>query len=382
MIDRVGNECFGCHVCEAICPTKAISFFVSEDGFQYPRILYNKCIECQACEKVCPAIQNIMKSNAYHIDSFAAQYFEKPPQSSSGGLFFAIASYIIKHNGVVYGAMLNDNAVVTHHRVDRLTDLTALCGSKYVQSHISKELIVKIKEDLKSNLEVLVVGTPCQLAGLKLYLKKEYKNIILIDLICHGVPSPRIFQEYIKFCEKLRHKKIIDFIFRDNRDGWNNCFKSTILYKKGNEEYNSALSNLWNRLFFSELITRECCGNCRFTSYKRLGDITLGDFWGIEGVPQKIKNKGVSLILCNEKGYSLLNKINNLFLKDAQTNKYEHPNLYFPTQPNPEKTQFINDWNRYGFEKVIKKYFGFSSWLDLKIRTAYRLKKIKNNLFS
>lgn len=375
MIDKVGKSCTGCGSCEARCPYNAISHTQSSDGFYYPFIDPTACTGCNLCERVCPALVETSTLLQVPLASYAANTLHKPLLSSSGGSFHAIAKKFISGGGFVCGATISEDVHVKHVLINKLDDLKKLCGSKYVQSHINSTCYKLIENSLRSGNKVLFVGTPCQVAGIKLYLRKEYDNLFTIDLICHGVPSPGIFADYIAYCSKLRHKSIYSFVCRDNRDGWNKYFKSTIKYSDGTEEYNSALSNLWNRIFFSELITRTSCHECRFTQTNRVGDITLGDFWGLKECDQFTEKTGASLLLCNtRKGADLL-KTSQLNIIEAYTDQKNHPNLYNPTLPNPLRSQFMTDYSTEGFNGICKKYFGFSAWLDLKIRIYSWLKR-------
>lgn len=367
MIDKVGVQCTGCQACAARCPKTCISFVDDNSGFQYPDIDFNACINCNLCEKVCQALSK--HKNEVHSKSFAVQYKDKARNSSSGGVFSYLAKHIISSKGVVYGATFNRKNGIEHVRVDNHNDIQLLCGSKYVKSIISESIFKSIKEDLKTGREVLFVGTPCQVSGLQFFLKEKYDNLIAVDLICHGVPSRRLFLDFLKYCEKLRHKKIAGFSFRDNRDGWNNVFKSTIIYSDGTEEYNTALSNLWNRIFFSEKATRPNCNDCQFANMNRVGDITLGDFWGLKEEKMFNKSAGVSLVLCNNDRAIRLIEESGMTFVHASTCEEEHPNLFHPTKPNAKRDEFMKFYLENGFSKAMKRYFGFDRWLDFKIRT-------------
>lgn len=368
MIDKVGIDCTGCGSCAGGCPHEAIYMKPNEEGFLIPLIDSSICTRCNLCERVCPALNEASLTNSI-IDSFAALTDNRPQTSSSGGAFFSIASAVIRKCGVVYGAAFSDSVRIIHIRVDSLDELPRLCGSKYIQSSIDREIFHAIKKDLQDGMEVLFSGTPCQVKGLKLFLRKEYANLILIDLICHGVSSPGVFNSYIRYIERLRHRKVKEFRCRDNREGWSNIFKSTIIYVNDGEEYNSVLANLWNRIFFSEMITRQSCHACKFANKNRYGDFTLGDFWGIKGDEVPSSNKsGVSLLFVNTPKGRAFMETTDLSLKEAQTNSKEHPNLYRPTPPSPMRQNFFDCYKMNGFSNAIGKYFQFSAWLDFKIR--------------
>lgn len=375
MIDKLQEECCGCGTCGDICAHKAISFSHNSEGFLFPHIDSTHCTECNLCEHVCPML-NTPKGNLVK-ESLAAFSFNKPRNSSSGGMFSVLATAILYENGAVYGAAYDNNMYLKHSRITKIDELPTLCGSKYVQSDCSG-VYKQVLDDLKHNLKVLFVGTPCQVAGLRNFLRKDYGNLFLIDLICHGVPSPGIFADYLRYCEKLRSQKISNFLIRDNREGWNNIFKSTLTYHNGKEEYNSMLANLWNRIFFSELAVRTNCEHCKFASYSRVGDITLGDFWGIEHVNKQMHNdKGVSLILVNtDRGFELISRVKSKVVSAvARTNENEHPNLYHSIKQDDRRDEFMSEYVAHGFSFIADKYFGYNRKLDVKIRISRFIRK-------
>lgn len=378
MIDKLKDDCCGCGACGDICAHKAISFAHNEEGFLYPHIDNSLCSECNLCEKVCPMLYTPI-GNTIH-NSLAAYAHEKPKQSSSGGMFSVLATTILEMGGVVYGAAYDDEVYLRHKRISNIADLPFLCGSKYVQSDCTG-IYKQVRADLRQGTQVLFVGTPCQVAGLRNFLQSDYDTLYLIDLVCHGVPSPGIFADYIKYCERLRSQKVSRFHMRDNREGWNNVFKSTLTFKNGKEEYNSMLTNLWNRIFFSEMAVRKNCENCKFANKNRVGDLTLGDFWGIEAANKLMYNKeGVSLVLENtEKGSKLIEKTKMLCISAiAHTVEKEHPNLYHSIKQSPRRSDFMDDYVTHGFAFIVNKYFGYNRRLDFKINIVRFCRKLQN----
>ena len=379
MIDKLYDECCGCGACSDVCAHKAISFSHNSEGFFFPTIDKSLCSECNFCEDVCPILNSPIGNPIQN--SLAAYAKRKPHQSSSGGLFSIFATAILDMGGVVYGAAYNEKLSLCHKRVSCIEELPSLCGSKYVQSDCTG-IYKLVRQDLKQDAKVLFVGTPCQVAGLRNYLRSDYDNLYLVDLVRHGVPSPGIFTDYIHYCEKIRSKKVVNFLIRDNRDGWNNIFKSTLVFLNGKEEYNSMLTNLWNRIFFSEMAIRKSCEQCKFANQFRVGDITLGDFWGIENVNKLMYNKdGVSLLLVNtDKGAKLVETTKMLYTSaKAYTIEKEHPNLYHSTKQSPIRTEFMIDYVTYGFAFIAKKYFGYDRKLDFKIRLTRFLHRLLNH---
>lgn len=309
-IDNKEN-CCGCTACESICPRNAISMSADSYGFVFPKIELKDCIDCGLCEKVCP-IKNILSGNK-PVKSYVAAAKDEKTQlaSTSGGIASVISKYVIENlNGVVYGCTGMDSKHVKHIRIDKLDELYLLKGSKYVQSDISN-IFPLIKKDLANGRFVLFIGTPCQNAGLKSFLRKDYINLYCIDFICHGVPSQQMLSDAINelgfggidtqavFRYKNKGKSIY---------GLRIISEKTILYKKeyGTDAYISA--------FLNGLNYRESCYACKFATPERVSDITIGDFWDREKEYINFLNhkNGLSQININtDKGYSLFESIKN-----------------------------------------------------------------------
>ena len=335
------SDCCGCGACMNICPRKAISMTEDECGFVYPEIDVELCIRCGKCKKVC-AFQNTEEIN-YPLKTIAAvsKNKEQASNSASGGIFAAIAELFIKNNGVVYGAAFDEMWNVSHREISKVEELHVLQGSKYVQSNIGLTY-TQAKEKLENGKKVLFSGTPCQIAGLKKYLGKKYENLLTIDIVCHGVPSGKIFQSYIKYLENKEDGTLKYFTFRDKKIGWgiNGCAKFETPSGKIKEKklWQSASSYLY--YFVKGWIYRENCYYCKYAGKNRPGDITLGDYWGIEKEhPEYLQssgwdeNKGISVVIANsEKGEKYLHQIEcldtrpSLFEKAARANdQLNHP---------------------------------------------------------
>lgn len=313
------KNCCSCGACVNACPTQAISFKENEFGFKYPNVSRELCINCNKCVKVCPmkADFSISLKETYVCMSNSTD----PLKSASGGAFSGIAKEVLENNGVVFGcAMFNENGkfVVKHIGISNEKELELLQGSKYIQSDLTNTY-KDIEKLLKSEKTVLFSGTPCQVAGLKKYLIKEYENLYTIDIVCHGVPSQKIFNDYISQVESQHKIQIHDFKFRDKSHGWKLFGK--INYTKCGQEtieqgYFEPEESSYYHMFLESEIYMESCYGCKFASEYRSGDITIGDYWCIELVhPELMKNngggfeekKGVScLIINNDKGKKLL----------------------------------------------------------------------------
>lgn len=366
------NNCCGCTACASICAHDAIIMAPDSLGFLYPKANPELCVNCGLCDKVC---QFHNKYNRYdNYDSPLAYQFRLPQdeqlkESQSGGAFFAIADKFIADGGVVYGAAFTDTWRVTHQKANDKQTLSALRMSKYVQSDL-RGVFRQIKNELRNGVRVLFSGTACQVAGLKAYIPKLLrKNLFSIDIVCHGVPSPKIWEDYLAYLQKTRDSQIVKACFRDKRFGWHGA-RESFLFENGKEEFRSTS----NYLYFSGLSMRESCSHCHYTNLKRVGDITVGDQWGIPKDSPYEDDKGLSLILINsDKGKQLFEnlekKAEEISIKDCM-----QPQLKQPSILHPNHQKFIHDYKTKGFLYVAKKY-GDLGW-RYKINTFFCL--IKN----
>ncbi|MBQ4515397.1 MAG: Coenzyme F420 hydrogenase/dehydrogenase, beta subunit C-terminal domain [Clostridia bacterium] len=362
MYNKLGKRnCSGCHACFNICPVNCISMDYDSEGFLYPIINQSLCIKCGRCEKACPVL-NKSQSAEDKINAYAGINLDENTrmQSSSGGIFSLIAEYVLDNNGVVFGASFDENQEVCHIEISEKSELSKLRGAKYLQSRIG-DAYAKTEKILKEDRLVLFSGTPCQIAGIKAYLGKEYQNLILLDIICHGVPSPKIWTEYLKQQEnknKTSFTKIGLIKFREKVPGWRN-YSIVLDFGNGRKYKKLALEDSFMRAFLKNYILRPSCYNCHFKIDKSMADITLGDFWGIEKVlPDVSDNKGISLIFAHtEKGRNVLQLINEKMLcyevKAADAVKY-NPSAVQSTLLPPEREKFIDTVFKYGFKEAEK----------------------------
>lgn len=318
MISITSKEmCCGCAACEQRCPKSCIVMREDEEGFLYPQTDMSKCIDCGLCEKVCPVLNQSEKRKPLYV--YATK--NKNPQirlhSSSGGVFTHIAEQIIQNNGVVFGARFDENWAVKHDYTETLEGLAAMRGSKYVQSRIGSTY-QQAKDFLEAGRLVLFSGTPCQIRGLKLFLAKEYDNLLTVDLICHGVPSPEIWRQYLHEIiatgggrhtnsELRTTSQITGINFRDKTTGWQHfSMRITLRRKTGSGLPETAdISRIHYKdpffyCFLSHVMERYSCYACPAKELKSGSDITLGDFWGFRGTKDfPDDNNGISLLLIN-----------------------------------------------------------------------------------
>ena len=298
------EECYVCKACEQICPKNAITMSENEEGFQYPHIDTSKCVDCGLCQCVCPTqMENI--SVLFHVTPQTVSAAWNPNlserlESTSGGMFFLLACQFINERGVVYGADYREDLTVFHCRFDDSEALKRARGSKYVQSDIN-DTFLQVRTDLKNGRKVLFSGTPCQIAGLRLFLRKPYDNLFTIDLVCHGVPSPFFFKKNLTFLEKEYGDHVVDFKFRaKKKSGWRSYVKYVFNQRKPIWDFLG--KNYYTHAFHLGYFNRASCYTCDFSRSERVGDITLSDFWGAEKHCRSLKKArkwGFNLVMCN-----------------------------------------------------------------------------------
>lgn len=376
-------NCIGCNACYSVCPHNAIEMKADGMGFGYPEIDPCKCIECKLCEHVCPIINKLSDNDEFKQEYYATQMIDRSrlANSQSGGAFQAIAIKILEQGGLVYGAGFDDNLDVKHIRITEIGHLNNILGSKYVQSDISDSMI-QAKADLKDGYVVLFSGTPCQIAGLKRFIPPSLQsNLLTVDLICHGVPSPAVYRQYRQYLEDKYGKKIVRFIFRDkNAFGWKTS-KESVIYVDGEILH----PNFHNFLYFQKnFITRPGCSICKFCTLTRQSDITVGDCWGWEKQSRIDLEEylGVSLVLINnEKGKSYFKKAYDV-LKTVNVNIRPHllqPNLRCPTDRPKLADKVAQDFEKYGFEYIQDKY-GYNKKNLRRYKIQYYLGAIRRRL--
>lgn len=331
------------------------------EGFLHPVINQNTCIDCGKCSEVCPPLNGYFTQR--NIVKFTYASFSKDEKnrliSSSGGVFSEIAKKIIENGGVVYAAAYNDELYLEHCKVQTLTELKKLKGSKYVQSDI-KMTYSGAKDDLNRNKPVLFVGTPCQISGFKFFLGREYNNLYTIDIICKGVPSPEVFRKNKEAIEKKYNKKIKDVRFRDKRRGWKS---PTIVYsfEDCTEISNLLTGDSYGNGFSKDLFLRKSCYKCKYATKDRLGDITLGDFWGLGSEKEYLydKEKGVSVVFINTKnGIKIFDMIKDSItyeLRDIDEVIKGNSHLCKASKMNVKRKDFFDEF-QIDAKKALKKY--------------------------
>ena len=357
------QECCGCTACEMMCPRHAITMKPDTMGFLYPAISHELCVNCGLCVRVCNFREEFHRVTPLSYPAtFAGRVHDAASlaKSQSGGMFAAISDIFLAEGGVVYGAGFEGHFRVAHQRACTPEERDALRKSKYVQSDM-RGVFNKISDDLKSGVKVLFCGTACQVAGVQsVFGKKWEKQLYLLDIVCHGVPAPNVWRDYIAWSEKRYGGEVEEAIFRNKPEfGWKSCVESL---KINGKWYHS---RVYSFLFFECYMLRPSCHNCYFCNTLRPSDITIADMWGMpEEVSEMIAdNKGCSYIQVNsEKGKILLSRCRSqLQMLEFPHGKYTQHNLHNPTAPSSLRDSFRQDYETKGFEYVVKKY-GNVTW--------------------
>lgn len=373
--------CSGCTACANVCPKNCITMAEDKEGFKYPVVDEKKCSNCGLCSKICPVINRVSLTNIPLAYAIKSNDQEERAKSSSGGVFSLIAKKVIEQGGIVYGvAMSEDCKKAVHVPCESVGGLDKLRGSKYLQSDLGYTFR-DVKEKLDSGKTVLFSGTPCQIGGLKAYLGKDYRNLISVDLICHGVPSPKVWAEYARFRERKACSKIKAVNFRSKSSGWKN-YSIKIDFENGKISQKDLSTDLFMRGFLQDLYLRPSCYNCAFKSVPRASDLTIADFWGIEKVaPGLDDNKGTSLVLTHgKKGEQLLSSIETECCKQQvqlEDSIKGNPAIATSVATNKSRQNFFNLLEKEGVKKTIKKYCKVSFVSKIKKTIKRVLKKAK-----
>lgn len=368
------HNCCGCSACVQRCPRQCISLIEDNEGFLYPHVNIDKCIDCRLCEKVCPIITPYKESEPLQAYALINEDDEVRMQSSSGGIFTLIANYVIEKHGVVFGATYDPKWNVRHIYIRDKSELAKFRGSKYLQSNINSTY-KETEIFLKKGILVLFSGTSCQIAGLKHFLRKDYDNLITIDCICHGVPSPKVWQLYLKeLVGRIENIKSISF--RDKKTGWKN-YSFTINLKDGTTITHLASKNIYMHGFLSNLYLRPSCEKCPSKSGRSGCDITLADYWGVNILnPDMDDDKGTSLILAyTEKGKNILKELKcKSKLISFEDAKKMNGGFKDCAIPHKKRKLFFEQFNILEFSILVSKclHLSFRERLALKF---YRIKK-------
>lgn len=381
-------KCCGCQACANACPKGCITMQADEEGFLYPQIDKASCVNCGLCEKVCPVLHK--PSTFPVLQTYAAKHTssEIKLKSSSGGIFSALAEIVLKEGGVVFGAGFDQEWKVVHSYAENLKDLDQLRRSKYVQSDIGKTY-QQAKQFLEQGRAVLFTGTPCQIAGLRNYLGKEYEKLVTVELFCHGVPSPAAWEKFL--IENTQKDKISAIDFRHKRFGWDASFLN-ISYADGTSVPRAPgllrpilyaqKGRLFRRLYrlsfwISNLYERPSCHQCNFKGLDKLADFTMGDLWGVQqSYPDQYDKWGTSVLLVNTpKAQALFSKLplNARVIDIEQVAKY-NPYLLASVKPHPKRAAFFARYKNENFNKLVQELLDIKPlWVSVPLRVAKKI---------
>lgn len=360
-VSIIGHNCTGCHACEQSCPVNAISFSENHEGFYYPKIS-DTCIDCGECLRKCHSNSDccfqpsIYGYAAYIKDSVLLR------KSSSGGVFAVIAAEFIKKGGVVFGCTEDKPGNVHHIAIENVEDIPLLQGSKYVESDLDGTYS-QVESYIKKGTAVLFSGTPCQIAGVKSYIGRNTDLLFTLDIVCHGVPSRKIYQEYLSWESKRQKKQISTFVFRSKeKHGWSLTYRMELTDTKGTsvKEHMATMSPYYYH-FLQGYNYRESCYHCKYARKERCSDITLCDFWGIESVAPEMNNyNGVSGVLVNNvKGEQLWKSVQSQMISkqvDVMNIINNNGQLRAPSIKPQIRDQYYLNANTYGYDWVVHNY--------------------------
>lgn len=370
--------CCGCSACANACPKKCIDMQFDDEGFLYPVVDSTKCIECGLCTKVCPV------HNSSHLnDKIPLSYVVQNKnslvrkESSSGGMFSVLAEYVLAKQGIVFGAAYDDNFVVKHIGIESVSDLYKLRGSKYVQSEVGVTFR-KAKECLENGRWVCYSGTPCQIAGLKNFLKKNYEKLLLVDIVCHGTPSPILFKKYVEYHTRT-DGSLKNIYFRNKEFGYAGSTMA-LEFKSGKKRFTGQDVHFFKESFFRDLSTRPSCYQCRFKTINRVSDFTLFDCWCVNTFKKEMDDdKGTtSVLIHSQKGLKIFDELSDK-IEGAQVDfdllkKDSGSMIEGRIKMNPLRDEFFKDAVNFTIPEMVKKY----TPLTVKKRCIQTIKPILN----
>lgn len=380
------SKCCGCCACVDVCAHQAITLENDIEGFWYPHVDKDKCTDCGLCDKICPEL---------HIDTLKKNDFPKPVKtiaainkkmnirwdSTSGGAFSALAEGMYEQGGYVSGAIYNEDFSVRNYISDNPEDLAKLRSSKYLQSK-AEGLYKEIKDLLKQGEKVLACGTPCQMTALRSFLRKDYENLIIVDFICRGVNSPKVYRKYLDSLEKKYEGKVVYVKAKNKELGWRNLTRK-VVFDNGKSYYGVSMVDDFRRGYHTNVFCRPSCYACQYKGFPRIADITIADYWGIEKVDRNLDNNiGTSMILLNsKKGEIYFEQIKDkLEYKETPFESILPGNIALRKpieQAKIDRKQFFKDLDESSFEEVTNKYFPLttskSPGLKRKIKNILKL---------
>lgn len=362
------EECCGCTACVNICPVGCISMKEDEEGFSYPYIDKDKCIDCHKCENVCP-IKNNKSNNTKDIDVICARSkkIDIVKDSTSGGFFTPLAQYVLDHKGKVVGAAYSSNKRIEHTIIsgENSNDLSKLRGSKYVQSDLNSTF-AEVKKDLDNGVLICFSGTPCQIEGLLNYLEKDYDNLITVDLICHGTPSPKLWGKYIDYQEKKYKSTVIGAYFRKKTYGYHSGTME-LVFENGKKYNGSARVDLMLKCFLSEISSRPTCYECVFKNDTHRSDFTIFDSWHAAELVAGLNDDDLgytNVFINSDKGKEVFSKIKDQYeyypTDKEKTIRLDGHMVFNCAVPHKKRNEFYKDLDKEDLKIIVQKYIPIS----------------------
>lgn len=354
------SRCTGCTACVAVCPLDAIVMKADSEGFLYPEVDTARCVNCGKCHKVCPVDKeptSVTPEKAYYA---VADDGNLSRQSSSGGVFSLLANQILCDGGVVFGCAMTEDCGSAHHiGIDSENQMWQLRGSKYVQSALENTLR-EAKAALAQGKTVLFSGTPCQIGGVKAYLG-DAENLLTVDVICHGAPSPMVWRDYLTALEKDMNSKAVQVCFRDKTEGWQR-YSLVVEFENGKTYRKNVTQDLYLRGFVENLYLRPACHGCVFKNGNYKSDLTIGDLWGAKRIKPELQGiEGISLLIPHTpKGQQLVKLLQACTLEEIPVDAAlkSNPSYYKPVGPSPFRTRALSQIRIRGTRKTLRKYCG------------------------
>lgn len=373
------SDCCGCTACVNACPKSCIEMVEDLEGFLYPVVHEEECIKCNICEKVCPIINHVEKKENSNQIAAIVQNKNKEIclQSTAGGAFTAIAEYVLEHDGIVFGVEMQADYSVKHIAVESETELSKFRNSKYVQSELGS-IYTEVKQHLKTGRLVCFSGTPCQVEGLCFFLKKDYENLVLIDIVCRAVPSPGVWKKYIEM-ETYKYGTIQSIRFRDKTLGYQYSTME-LLDSNGNVYRGGIESQPWLRMFFSGMIIRPSCTECKFRSRYRNSDFTIWDCFNVYSFSKEFdEDTGTTRVLIHtEKGKRIFHQIEEkIKYKSLDANIVVDGVREMLNSPkmHPQRQDFYSDLKKLPFDELINKYYPITTKIKIKRNIRLTLNK-------
>ena len=358
------RNCCGCSACKSICPKHCITMKEDNEGFLYPEINHEFCIDCKLCEKVCP-VQNVLQGKGIKsIYTICSKDKENLIESASGGSFVPLAEYVIDQGGVVFGAAYDNHMQLKHQYTESKHDIKKFRGSKYIQSEID-DSFDKVKFFLKKGRIVLFSGTPCQVQGLYNFLNTNINNLITLDFVCHGVPSPKVFRKYIEYIENKYKAQVKDYKFRTKKYGYTGYSYSKSILSNGRSVWadnEDKYTQFMTKSFFAEITSRPSCSKCAFKSKNHISDFTVFDCWHWKQLSKNIDGKmgATTMIINTLKGKMIFNEIKNHFIYENSNIetaiKLDGISMLYSIPANRKRNDFFRSLDKMTIPQLYEEY--------------------------